>query len=571
MGCAFQMCTSYRRRLTSGGVSVLGAEHWRVALGVVSLLTLAGVPQAKALNLYTGIVSGQNLEIDLDTTVEYSNMFRVNSPSKVLTSNINGNDGDLNFQHGMVDNTFDILPVLDVKYGSFGTGSFGLHVSGEAYLDTPYLGRTQNDSPSTYNPYSTDNRHFTSATRNVNGENAVLLDAFIYGTKYFGAQGQQTFTLKVGRQTLLWGQSLYFPTNGIAGGMAPIDVIKADNLPNAQAQQVFLPVGQVVATYSPNPNLTFQGYYQFEWEPDTLQGVGSYFSTTDILDKGGQRIIGVPGGSFYPGSPGYYMYRVKDLRPPVNNGQFGFAVQGTVGQFDLGLYALRYDSKSPEGVYTGGLTSFFGNPVPANYWVVYPRDIQLYGASFSTTYAGVNIAGEVSGRRNMPLVSVAAPYTSYPSSANAGALYPVGSTYAAQISAIYVSPGIPLDPGGVTISGEFAMNHVLSVDKNKAALEPGRDNTAGAFAVVITPTYDSVLPSLNLTFPIGIHYNLFGRSQIDSTMNHGTGYVNVGVTATYRTVWTASLTYQDYLGRPDPTLNPLADRGYVAFSIQRTF
>jgi hypothetical protein len=54
-------------------------------------------------------------------------------------------------------------------------------------------------------------------------------------------------------------------------------------------------------------------------------------------------------------------------------------------------------------------------------------------------------------------------------------------------------------------------------------------------------------------------------------MNHGTGSVSVGVTAVYRVTWTAGLTYHDYIGKADTTLNPLADRSYVSFNIEHTF
>jgi hypothetical protein len=43
------------------------------------------------------------------------------------------------------------------------------------------------------------------------------------------------------------------------------------------------------------------------------------------------------------------------------------------------------------------------------------------------------------------------------------------------------------------------------------------------------------------------------------------------VAATYKTVWTAGITYFDYLGKADPSLNALADRGYVSFTVSRTF
>ncbi len=533
-----------------GSLMLLGT-----AAGAMALLS---AQRADAFNLYDGYYAGQNLEINLETTVSYSTFYRVNDPSDVLLNNINGDEGDRDFRHGFVDNTFDVLPVFDLKFGNFGA-----HVSGEAYLDTPYLQQNQNNSPGTFNPISTsDNRSFTTATRNVNGENAVLLDAFVYDGINFGANDQQTMTLKVGRQTLLWGQSLFFASNGISAGQAPLDIIKAQSLPNAQAQQVFLPVGQVVLTYQPNQTLTLQAYYQFEWEHDTFQGVGAYFSSSDVLDKGGQRIIA---------GPGVYLYRAKDLSPPIENGQFGASVQATVGLFDLGLYGLRYDSKAP-ALYDGPP---FANQGPGNvgsYWLVYPRDIQIYGASFSTDIGAANVAGEVSGRRNMNLVAAGFGNSAvYPNSANAGALYPIGSTMAAQVSAIYASPGIPFVPGGVSYAGEVAMNHVISVDENKAALAPGRQATAAAVEFTITPNYYSVLPKLDISFPIGLTYDMLGRSEVDGTMNHGTGNVTFGVSATYRTTWIATLTYKDFFGKADPTLNPLADRGYVDLNLQHTF
>jgi len=528
------------------------------ALAVMPLM----VPAARAVSLYNEPVGSQTLEINLDTTVEYSVFDRVNAPSATLTGFANGNDGDENFQHGIVSNLFDVLPVFDLKYGAYGA-----HVSGEFYLNTSYLGKNQNDAPATFNSYGpASNRDFTSATRNIDGENARWLDAFVYGSQYFGADQGQEITVKLGRQTLLWGQSLFFAGNGIAGGQAPVDIITAENLPDPQTQQIILPVGQAVVTYQPNQTLTFQAYYQFEWEHDVFPGVGSYFSNGivgDGFDKGGNRLIVVPGAA--------YLYRSRDITPPGQNGQFGVSMQATLGNYDLGLYALRFDSKLPE-LYTD-----IGRPMagqgPNNigsYTAVYPRDIQLYGASFSTTVGDANIGGEISGRRNMPLDSGAAN-TPYPGPANSGALYAVGNTMAAQISAIYVSSGIPLDPGGVTIAGEFAMNHVLQVTAHKAELYPARDNTAGAVEFVITPAYFEVLPNTELQFPIGVSYDMFGRSEVDSTMNVGTGSVSVGVTATYRGTWTAGLTYKDFFGAPDPVINANADRGYVSFNVEHTF
>jgi hypothetical protein len=172
----------------------------------------------------------------------------------------------------------------------------------------------------------------------------------------------------------------------------------------------------------------------------------------------------------------------------------------------------------------------------------------------------------------MPLVSgLGSATASNPGNANSDPLYAVGDTLAAQASEIYVSPGIPLDPGGVTIESEIEFNHVLDVTANKVDLTQGRQASAAAFETVVEPTYYDVRPNLDLAFPVGLTYDVLGKSQIDSTMNHGTGSVNVGVQLTYRETWIAGLTYNDYLGAPNTSQNPLADRGYVSFNIEHTF
>lgn len=523
---------------------------------VASVLTLVAPNHARAMSLYSGTIDDQDLEVNLETTIQYSVFERVNAPSKVLAGpeNANGNLGDLALSHGIVDNTIEVLPVFDLKYGSFGA-----HVSGEAYLDTPYLQNGQNGV------------HFSSSTRNINGQNALLLDAFVYGGVNFGANDDQSFTLKVGRQTLLWGQSLFFFNNGIAAGQAPVNLREAQSNPNAEAQQLFMPIGQVVATYQPNNTYTLQAYYQFEWQHYFYNGAGSYFSEFHQQAATGQQLFL---GDAFPGGPPLYFYHVKDLRPPVNNGQFGASLQATFGIYDVGIYALRWDSKLPE-VYSGSpnIQSTPRAPINAgSYWLVYPRDIQTYGASVSTNIGAANVAAEVSTRRNMPLAAAGLSRPpAYPGSANAGALYPVGNTLAAQVSAIYVSGALPLVPSGISFAGEVAMNHLISVTANRAALATGRQATAAAFQFVLTPQYDSVLPNLDVSFPIGLTYDFLGRSEIDTTMNHGTGNVTFGISGTYRTTWIGSLTYVNYLGKPDPTLNPIADRGYVGLNIQHTF
>jgi hypothetical protein len=511
---------------------------------------------AQAFKLYDGQDSGDNnLEVNLTTTLSYTGIVRTNNPSAVLTSvtNDNGSEGDLDHAHGLVSNQFEILPVLDIR-----DGNYGAHFSGEAYVNTVYLGTNQNNQPSTLNPISVaKNTDYTSATRNVEGENFRMLDAFVYGGVNFGADDAQSLRLKIGRQTLLWGQSLYLANNGISAGMAPFDVITSDNNPNAQTQQKIEPTGQVVVTYQPDQTFTFQGYYQFQWEPDYLEAVGGYFSSTDILDAGGQRLLF---------APGFGALRAKNLSPPSQNGQFGGSMQLQLGNDDIGFYGLRYDAKAP---------TLYLNESNLTYQLVYPRDIWIEGAALSTTVGPANVAGEWSFRQHMPLTDQIGYVTAAtPANANGNPLYPVGDTMAGQVSAIYVSPSLKFDPGGISVDGEIGFNHVLSYTENKATISAGRSSTAADMQGVITPTYYDVYPNLVLTFPIGLAYNLYGRSMIDATENHGTGSVNFGVTATYKVRWIASVTFNDYIGAPNPSLAgepSIADRNYVLFNGQYSF
>ena len=542
--------TKQRHRLLRSSILASCAS----ASGLLGII-MAGVPQsASALQLYNGQEHGNNLEINLTTTLSWTPIWRTEGPSSAITSDLNANDGDLANPHGMVSDLFEVLPILDIK-----DGDFGAHFSGEAYLNTTYLGTNQANDASQLNYTVAKPNDYPSATRNISGLNARLLDAFTYGTVHFGANDDQTLTVRLGRETLLWGQSLFLSNNGIAAGMAPIDVMTAENNPNAQTQQIIEPTGQVDVTYQPNQVVTFQGFYRFEWQPDYFPGAGSYFNTSDLI---------VPGASRLLFAPGYGVPRENDLRPTASDAQFGVSTQLTLGNYDIGFYGLRYNSPAPVVALNSSYSA---------YQLIYPRDIWIEGSSFSTTVGAANVAGEVSFRQHMNLAQ-GTVVQGVDNNANSNPAYPTGNTWAAQLSAIYLTPALPFDPGGISFTGEAGMNHLLSVTANKAATAwytgLHRTNTAAQFQVVMTPTYYNVLPNLQLAFPIGLFYNFYGRSMIDSTENHGTGSVNFGVQATYRVTWIGSITYSDNIGAANPNLagEPVgADRNFVLLNLQHSF
>uniref|UniRef100_UPI00262C5EA1 DUF1302 domain-containing protein n=1 Tax=Acidocella sp. TaxID=50710 RepID=UPI00262C5EA1 len=509
------------------------------------------------------------VEINLNITASYTGLYRVGKASPVLASsakNSSGYMGDSNFRKaGVVGNLFSVLPVLDIK-----DGSFGMHFSGEYYVNTVYLQGNQNNQ---VNPVDGSvSTSFLKETRNAQGHNGRMLDAFVYDSWAFG-HGQQ-FTLKAGQQTLFWGQSL-FSTNGISGGQAAVDVITAQNLVNPQSQQVFLPVGQIVATYQPNSTYTIQGYYQYQWIPYNLAGVGSYFSTSDVTGPGQQPLF-LGTAAAYP---------TKAVTPEKQNGQFGLSLQAQYGNYDAGLFVERYDAKTPVLATDINLAGIpfppYFIPAPGStYHLIYPRDIWLYGTSLSTTIGATNVAGEVSLRTHNPLASPGpsgTPFNGFNTgNANSNPAYPVGNTMTMLANAIYGSPSLRFDPGGITLLGEVEYDKLLRVTANKAALQPGRSNDAMSIDMQVIPAFFEVLPNLELQFPVSLNYVVAGNSRVQSTMNHGTGSYSFGVSAIYRENWNASLSYVGYFGKassnaliPETAGSP--DRSYVSLNLNHTF
>lgn len=543
----------------------------------MALAAALAAPSVRAADLY----QENGWDLRWDNTLRYTAAFRLVHYYDSLTTDPNADDGDRNFAPGLISNRADLLSELDLSYGGF-----GIDASADGWYDTVYHNTNSNDSPATFNPYSVPHNHFTRATETLMGEDADLLNAFAYGN--FDVDDIPV-TFRVGRHTLLWGESLFFASNGIAAGQAPIDAIKQASEPEAEAKEVFLPVAQADVTIQPRPDLSFSIYDQFEWRRSRVPASGSYFSDTDILDAGGERLIV---------NPGQFLYRSPDVVPHAA-GQFGAAMHIVMGDVDYGFYALQFNAKVPQVF----IFSDASSPDPSNlgvYWLIFPSAIKSFGASFSTYVGDSTLAGEVSFRRSMPLVSqtlftlpggggggygfakVAPGGGGYgfakisPGGTGGNTIapgfqdlsYAVGDTLQAQVSsASTLSPG-PLWQSA-DLSAEIAANDRLAVTDSAFALDPGRDQFAAAMRAVFEPHYYEVLPALDLSVPIGLGYDLVGKSSIDSAMNNGAGDVEIGLSATYRTVWQGSLSFTHFFGPVDR--QPFADRDFVSLSIERTF
>lgn len=518
--------------------------------------------------------NNENLSIRWDNTFKYSNAFRVHGQDSRMTSgdpfSANTDDADRNFDRGLISNRLDWLGELDVVYAR----RYGMRLSGAAWYDDVYNRRNDNDSPATSNRFSGPHDSFNPTTRTMHGRNAELLDAFVFGGFDIGGT---RLNLRAGQHSLLWGESLFFGSNAIAGAMAPVDVIKLASVPNTQFKEAILPVPQVSAQWQLNSNLSLGAFYQFQWRPNRLPAAGSYFSGLDFQPDGGEAML-------IPGSP-FPLHR-GDNQDARNSGQGGIQIRFSAADTDFGLYAVRFHDKSQQIVNSIAMTPFGPNPV--SYQLVYPEDITAFGASASHTFGDMQLSIEASIRHNQPLASTAANDLSAllgtaASDNRDNPAYAVGRTAHINVSTLWTLPPSPLAQEA-SLTGEMMWNRVLSVTKNAGALDPRSMRDAFALRVVLEPTYRQVLPGLDISVPIGLGWSPKGsRSQAlgPSLPAEGGGDINIGVKGSYLDAWKFSMTYTHFYGPRDTMMSGfpptftygqfMKDRDFVAMSVSRTF
>lgn len=548
----------------------------------LSALTAAALLSsgAQAFEIDTG---NPDLKLRWDNTLRYSaaarladrspglSVTRFGSTGVVGANNINQDDGNNNFARGLVSSRLDLLSELDASYGGFGA-----RISAAAWNDSVYRRGTRNTSTtSNHLPASA----FPDETRHLMGGKAELLDAFVFGR--FDLAGRAA-TLRLGRHTLLWGESLFFGSNGIAGGQAPLDLIKLLTVPNSTFKEIARPTGKLSGQLQLSDAVTLGAYVGYEWEKTRLIPVGAYLSTSDTLGPGAERINAGPTGVFT---------RTPDL-DARQGGQYGVQLRWRVDAIDtdLGFYATRYHANGPSNIWTT-LSGFPPGPNgpgslrAQSYRWVYAEGVRAFGVSFAKTIGEWGLAGEASVRQNTPLASSGQAVipaigvgVAYDNRDNPG--YAVGDTAHLQLSWI-ASLGPSFLARESSFVGEIAWNRRTRVTKNPQMLNPNADRSATAVRMVFSPSYRQVLPGLDLSPSVGLGYG-FGRSSAVGpafAVDKG-GDLTLGVGAVYLGTWNANLSVVNYLGKEAPTLDnnsnaqfqqALKDRRFVTLSLRTTF
>lgn len=543
----------------------------RTLLALAAALACGG---SQAFEFDTG---NQDLKVRLDTTVKYSAAARMLERSPGLSrtqfgptgvvgpNNVNQDDGNNNFDRGLVSSRLDLFSELDV-----GWRNWGARVSGAAWYDTVY--NRSNDN-TTFTANHTPANEFPDETRRIMGRQAEVLDAFVFGRFDLG---ERAASARLGRHTLLWGESLFFGSNGIAGTQAPVDLVKLLSVPNSTFKEIARPTGKVSGQVQLTDAVTLGAYYGYEWEPTRLMPVGAYLSTSDTLGPGGERLNAGPTGVFV---------RAADLYPK-ESGQGGVQLRWRQDAWDtdFGFYAVRFNPYGPANIYTT-LVGFPPALSASSYRWVYHEGARAYGASFAKTINEWGLAGEVSLRDNMPLASSGASVlssigvgTGFDNKDNPG--YAVGRTAHAQFSWI-ASLGPNFMARESSFVGEVAWNTRVKVTKGSQFLNPNADKSAVATRMVFAPTYRQAAAGLDLTPSLGLGYTWGKSSALGPSFGPDQGGdINIGLSGTYLNRWTAAINYVHYLGTEGPTLDnnnnaqfkqALKDRNFLTVSLRTTF
>ena len=220
-------------------------------------------------------IGGGEIQGNLDTTISHGMTFRVEKRNAGLAADTNGNDGDLNYNRGIVSNTSKFTTDLDV-----GSGDFGAFIRATGFIDFENQNGTRERTP------------LSDAAKDKVGKDLEVLDAYVTGT--FDA-GDSIVDMRLGRHVLNWGESTFIP-NGI-NAINHFDVSKL-RLPGSELREALLPVGLASLSVAPTDTLSVEGFYQLEWQETEIDPVGSYFSSTDYVGPGAREaVIPLPGVS----------------------------------------------------------------------------------------------------------------------------------------------------------------------------------------------------------------------------------------------------------------------------------
>jgi hypothetical protein len=575
---------------------------------VLAACTIAALaPPAAAFQFSQGEVDGS-----LDTTLSYGAAWRVAGRDDDIVGrangghafSVNGDDGNLNYDRGLYSHVVKATSELELSYKDVSA-----FLRGRAFYD--------------FAADDTERTDLSGQAKDQVLRKAEFLDAYLTARFRIGeAPGQ----VRVGDQVLSWGESTFIQNS--INAINPVDVA-AIRLPGSELREALLPEGMVSASLGVTEDLSLEAFYLYDWDKTQIDPPGSYFATNDFAGDGGDTVLlgfgdapdSLTPDPTRPAFPGSAVPRDPDRRPD-DQGQWGVAARLFVPELndtEFGFYYLNYHSRLPIiNAHTGepGATNYAAT---ASYFISYPEDIQLLGASFNTSIgaSGIALQGEVSHRLDMPLqiddvellfaaltpafgcsppvkqnqlgcfsfdedvtgfvrrdvTQVQATASKFFSRVlGADNLFLIAEAAVMHVHDMPNKGDLRLESSGTYTSGDPFHESSDGGHPGKPA-EPASafaDATSWGYRAAARLTYNNALGPINLLPRIAWQHDVSGNSPgPGGPFLEGRKAVTLGLTGTYQNQWSADVAYTNFFGAG--RYNLLHDRDFIAFNVKYAF
>ncbi|MFQ5528164.1 MAG: DUF1302 domain-containing protein [Thermoanaerobaculia bacterium] len=434
-----------------------------LSLAALALLAVPFAGPVAAKDFQKGDLSGS-----WDTTISLGAQYRLEDPDKRIIGlpsggeafSVNGDDGNLNYDKGIISQVVKLTTELELEYKN----GFGTFVRFRGFYD-----EENEDGDRLRTPLS-------QPAKDRIGSRADILDAFFWG-KF--SLGNRPAEFRAGEQVLSWGESTFI--QGGINTINPVDV-SAIRVPGAELREALSPEGMVTFSVGTSVNTSLELVYLYDWGRTKIDPPGSYWSTSDFAGNGGGHVflgfgespddftfpmtdrpfLGVPRSqSVFADDSGQYGAAFRVFAPGLNGTEFGFyylnfhsrlpTINGMTGTLEgalsasamgnagvAALTALQGQAGRDQAIAAGALvgvqqglstleafvvataavdTALAGGNAPAtiqafatdafaktaNYFLAYPEDIKLFGVSFNTAIGSYAVQGELSQRQDAPL------------------------------------------------------------------------------------------------------------------------------------------------------------------------
>ena len=549
-----------------------------MAMSAAGILSGAGSAHAVQIN-----VDNPDVEIRFDNTIRLNTGVRTSGRDAGIGNNPAHDEDEYLFDRGdIINKRIDLLTEVDVSYAK----KFGARVSAAAWFDAAY-GSTGKSNPALASIPSYPNNQFTPlVNRYYRGPSGEFLDAFVWGNLPIG---ETNLNVKLGRHVSIWGEGLFGNKNAISYSQAPSDDRKAVSSPGASAKETALPTNQLTATWQLNPEVSVSGLYSLEWRPSRLPEGGTYFGATDVI---------LEGSPFISTQAPFVIGRAAPIEG--SKGDIGLNLVWRPSWLGgaAGVYYRKFDEKN---AWVAQLS-----PTTTPGWLVqgqsvYAKDVELLGFSLTKLVGPLSVAGEVSYRKNMPLNMD----TGFAFGAGPRLEGPKGNTFHALINGLMLFNKSPFWDtaslaaelayqrlGRVTANPDLyfsADNPKMAACQSNAIVQGCSTRSASTVGVSFIPTWIQVFPSVDLSAPMFVQYNIKGNAATNQgNMAEGGAIVRLGLTAEIKSVHKLELAYTAFSGKsqsglpgnvniagPYNALNGItsiySDRNYVSLTYSTSF